>query len=430
MSFIRPFRAVRFNTQTNPDVSTRIAPPYDVLDSHDKQALLDRDPNNFVRVDLPHMPPKDAGPPAAYQQAADTIAAWLADGTLVREDQPSIYAYHQKYTHNGRAYLRRKFFARLKLENFGEGSVFPHEKTFGGPKEDRLALTKAAKANLSPIFGLYEDASNTIADRLQAALPPKPVATGTLDGVENTLWAINDVHVVDDVIRMMQPKPIFIADGHHRYGTSLMYRDWLSAQTGGLAPDHPANYVLCVFCGMEDPGCLILPTHRVLPKVRCEPEFFRGDTNIELLMLDVTDVDSALRALTPLGPQALGVFFGSTGRFGALRPARPTLLDANEKDHCEAWRRLALAFLHAYVIDRAVTPKLNGGAAPEIHYVKVAAAAIDEARAAGGTTFLMQPNTMQELRAVCQAGDLMPQKSTFFYPKLASGLLINPLSQD
>ncbi|MBL8877860.1 MAG: DUF1015 family protein, partial [Phycisphaerales bacterium] len=197
-----------------------------------------------------------------------------------------------------------------------------------------------------------------------------------------------------------------------------------------LAPDHPANYVLCVFCGMEDPGCLILPTHRVLPNVKCDPEFFRADTNIELLMLDVTDVAGALRALTPLGPQACGVFFGVTGRFGALRPARATLLDAYEKEHCEAWRRLALAFLHAYVVDRCISPKLTGGAAPEVHYVKVADAAAKEARDSGGTTFLMQPNTMEELRAVCRAGDLMPQKSTFFYPKLASGLLINPLTPD
>ncbi|MBL8877861.1 MAG: DUF1015 domain-containing protein, partial [Phycisphaerales bacterium] len=214
MSFIRPLKALRFNSQTNPDVSSRIAPPYDVLDASDKQALLERDPDNFVRVDLPHMPPKEAGPPADYQQAADTIAQWLKNGILVRESQPSLYAYHQKYTHAGRSYLRRKFFARLKLENFGEGSVFPHEKTFGGPKEDRLALTKATKANLSPIFGMYEDATNAIADRLQAALPARPTATGTLDGVENSLWAISDVHVIDDVIRLMQPRPIFIADGH------------------------------------------------------------------------------------------------------------------------------------------------------------------------------------------------------------------------
>lgn len=430
MSFIRPFRAVRYNTQTNSDLSSRLAPPYDVLDSHDKQALLDRDPNNFVRVDLPHMPPKDAGSPAVYQQAADTITQWLTNGVMVRDPRPCLYVYHQQYTHEGRAYLRRKFFARLKLENFGEGSVFPHEKTFGGPKEDRLALTKAAKANLSPIFGLYEDAANTIADRLQAALPTQPIAHGTLDGVLNKLWAIDDVHVIDDVIRNMQPRPIFIADGHHRYGTSLMYRDWLASQSGGLPPDHPANYVLCVFCGMEDPGCLILPTHRVLPRIQCSPDFFRSDPNLELLMLDTTEPQTTLKALTSLGPLAVGVFFGTIGCYGALRPARQTLLDSLEKDHCEAWRRLALAFLHTYVIDRGVTPRLNGGAAPEIHYVKVASAAIEEARATGGTAFLMQPNTMQELRAVCQAGDLMPQKSTFFYPKLASGLLINPLTPD
>ncbi|MGE0480273.1 MAG: DUF1015 domain-containing protein [Phycisphaerae bacterium] len=427
MSNVRPLRAIRYANAAGRDLGARLAPPYDVLDQRDKDALLARDPRNFVKLDLPHVPPKVAGPPAAYAAAADTLRSWLADKTLVRDDRESIYVYHQTYTHGSETYVRKMFFARLRLEPFGTGAVFPHEQTFGGPKEDRLCLMRATAANLSPIFGLYEDATNQVAQRLEQALGPEPAAHGTLDGVENRLWVVSDTAAIADVTRLMSAKAIYIADGHHRYGTSLIYRESLKAEGAALPAEHPANYTLCVFCAMEDAGLLILPTHRALPGVRVTAAQLQADGELAVGLLEANDADGALRAVAQLGPQALGAYLAGENRYVSIRPKRADLLDALEPKHSLAWRRLALSFLHAYLLDRVVTPKLNAGRAPDVHYIKSASAAIDDVSPTGGTAFLMQPTTMEELRAVCQANDLMPQKSTFFFPKLASGLVINPL---
>lgn len=427
MSQIRPIPAIRYAPKAaSNDVSTRIAPPYDVIDKAGKEALLARDPANFIKIDLPHVPAKDAGPPAVYEAAAAQFKGWIADGTLTRDAGPAYYAYHQTYTHAGTRYVRKMFFARLRLEEFGKGSVFPHEQTFGGPKEDRLCLTKATRCNLSPIFGVYEDAQNGVAKRLDRELEPTPLLKGELDGVENALWAIRSETAIREVTEMMSPKATFIADGHHRYGTSLNYRAALVAKSGPLAPDHPANFVLCVFCAMEDPGCLILPTHRVLPGVKLTSQTFKSDSKLEVIPLEERDADAIVRRLAQLGPQAVALFGASENNYVAIRPRDPRILAEYESKHSEAWRALGLSFLHAYILDRRVTPEF-GGKAPEIHYVKSGPAAVDEARQTGGAVFLLQPTTMGEMRAVCSAGDLMPQKSTFFFPKLASGLIVNPL---
>lgn len=430
MSEIRPLPGIHYTTRTGErDLSARLAPPYDVLDAPAKQRLLDADAANFVKVDLPHMPPKTAGPEHVYAEAAAQVGAWLADGTLMRDATPAIYVYHQSFRYGGRDYVRKMFFARLRLEEFGKGSVFPHEQTFGGPKADRLLLTKATQANMSPIFGLYPDEENVVAKRLEGAIAgQEPLLEGRLDDTENRVWAVTEPEAVDEIRALMRDKAMFIADGHHRYGTAMNYKAFVEERDGQLAEDHPANFVLCVCCAMGDPGLLILPTHRVLPGKRLSAEFFAGDANVELRRLDATDPDRVPLALAEIGPQAIAIKSAETDGYLAALPARADLLDDLEPDHCPAWRRLALAFLHAYVIDRAVKPRLLDGAEPELHYVKQAVAAVREADETGGTVFLMPANTMEELRGVCEAGDLMPQKSTFFYPKLASGLIINPLT--
>ncbi|MEW6249517.1 MAG: DUF1015 domain-containing protein [Planctomycetota bacterium] len=427
MSTIRPLAGIRYATERSPDVSALIAPPYDIIDDAGKAELLRHSPQNFVRIDLPHMPPKAAGPAAEYEAAARTLEEWLRDGTMVRDGTPAIYVYHQAYEHDGTRYVRKMFFAALRLEPFGEGSIFPHERTFGGPKEDRLMLTKATRTNMSPIFGLYEDAANVVARRLEQGLPDRPLAQGVLEGVENRMWAVTDEATLAEAARLMAPKPTYIADGHHRCGTAMLYRDWLVQQQGPLPPEHPANFVLCVFCAMEDPGLLILPTHRVVPGVDVTAEVLQAGAALDVQRLDAGNAAAALVALPRFGPQALAVYSATARSYLMLRPKSPDILDRLEPQRTAAWRRLGLAFLHAYVLDRLVTQKLCGGKPAEIKYIKADEAAVEAARATQGTAFLMQPTTMEELRGVCSAGDLMPQKSTYFYPKLASGLVVNPL---
>ena len=430
MSTIRPFPAIRYATDAGlRDISARLAPPYDVLDQADKDALLARDPRNFVKIDLPHVPPKSAGPPEAYEASRDTLAQWLNDGTMMRDEQPMVYVYHQKFRYNDTAYTRKMFFARLKLEPFGSGAVFPHEHTFGGPKEDRLCLTKITQANLSPIFGLYEDAGNDVSRLLEDGLPAEPVAQGTLDDTESVMWTVSDPQRIAAAVEMMKPKPIYIADGHHRYGTGLLHRDWQIEQHGELPPEHPANFVLCVFCAMEDPGLLILPTHRMLPGVQVTAELLRADDRLELHTIEAAQPDDVVAALRPLGPQAFAVHNPAEGGYFAICPKQVSILDSFEPDHSPAWRGLGLALLHAYVLKHVVTPKCCGGKEPTVRYIKAAGDAVTAASETKGTAFLMQGNTMEEMRGVCGAGDLMPHKSTYFYPKLASGLIVNPLDR-
>lgn len=419
------FRAIRYGGATS-DISSKLAPPYDVLDVAEKQAMLARDPQNFVKIDLPHCPAKTAGPPAAYAAAAETLSSWLSEGVMKRDERPAIYVYHQAFEHAGVKFTRKKFFARLKLEPFGAGAVFPHEQTFGGPKEDRLLLTQATRANLSPIFALYQDPQNVVTQRLDRAIAASPpLLTGKLDATENQLWAVADAAVIADVQRLMADKPVYIADGHHRYGTSLNYQSLLAQRQVAVPANHPSNYTLSVFCAMEDAGLLILPTHRVLPGLAIDPSALAADAQITLAPLIANNATAAVEALRPHGPQAVALF--SAGRYHVLKPRHVELLDRFEPARSVAWRRLGLTFLHAYLLDRLITPRLGGGNAPEIHYVKSADAAVAEAGNTKGAVFLMQPTTMSEMRDVCQSGDLMPQKSTFFYPKLASGLVVHSL---
>jgi uncharacterized protein (DUF1015 family) len=287
--------------------------------------------------------------------------------------------YYQCYRHEGVDYTRKKFFARLRLEPFGEGSIFPHERTFGGPKEDRLALTRATRANLSPIFGLYEDADNVIASALEPATRGTPLCVGTLDGVESRLWACSDATVIDKVSKLMQPKPVYIADGHHRYGTSLLYRDALRQSSGSLPNEHPANFVLCVLCAMEDPGLLILPTHRVLPRVGGVAAALRSDPELKIAPVDADSPDAAVRSLAQHGPQAVALWEDGSG-YLLVVPKRPEILDSVAAEHSTAWRRLGLAFLHSYLLDRVVTPRCCAGATPDIQYVKAAGPAVEAAR--------------------------------------------------
>ncbi len=430
MSYVLPFAGIRYATDRQADVSSLLSPPYDVLSEADRQALLARSPDNFVLVDLPHTPPKHAGPPEVYERARRQLQDWLSNGRMLRDAAPAIYVYYQAYTHAGRAHVRKMFFARLRLEPFGAGSVFPHEQTFGGPKEDRLALMKATAATLSPIFGLYPDPENTVAARLAAAIGPNPLVHGTLDAVENRLWAVTDPTVISEVRELMASRPTFIADGHHRYGTAMLYRAWLAQREGPLPVDHPANYVMCVFCAMEDPGLLILPTHRVVPGVAFPPASLKGDADVEIAHLPADGADDVPARLEKFGPQAVGMFSAAPGAgegFYVLRPWKETLLDGVCPERSAAWRRLGLAFLHAWLLDRVIGRHTKGQAL-DIHYVKSASAAVQEARDTGGCCFLMQPTTMKELGDVCTAGDLMPQKSTYFFPKLASGLVVSPLT--
>ena len=414
------------------DVSKLIAPPYDVLGEADKARLIDGDDHNIVVVDLPHVPPKTAGPDRVYEQAAGQLTSWLDIRCLARDEKPAIYVYHQHYELGGKRLTRKKFFSRLRLEQFGSGAIFAHEETFGGPKEDRLKLTMSTRCNLSPIYGLYPDPKNEVASALDEAIGRRPPdQVGVMQGVENALWVIHDPATIKAVQSKMADRSVFVADGHHRYSTALMYRDKVIEEMGEPLDEDPVNFVLAVLGGMEDPGATIQPYFRCL----VEPAQLKSKDLTALLSKDFKctttrrpagDAELA-RVLAAEGTSAFGMYFAADDATSIVSPKSGSLLAAVEPKRSEAWRTLAYSVLHRYVIDEVIGPKLCNGKPPVLHYHKSLAETITDAKESGGVGLLMPATTMEQLRAICTAGELMPQKSTYFHPKIATGMVINPL---
>ncbi len=416
MAHIAPFRALRYDFRSNGgDVSNFVAPPYDVLDQAEKQRLLATESANIVAVDLPYAPAKSLGPPHGYEVAGRTLRRWMQERTIICEDRPAIYVYHQCFDYDKISYVRRMFIALLRLEPFSAGVVVPHEETFGGPKEDRLALMKATHTQLSPIYGLYRDESDDISQALTRRTSGTPDALARLEGVENRLWIESDPHVVDRITSAFSDKKVYIADGHHRYNTALNYREWVTQQLNGHLPDdHPAQFVMMVFGSMDDQGSLILPTHRVLTNVGQ----LKMDSFLELWADGCEECEPRDADMT--------IFHGASRLSKPIRFTRREKLATLEPNKSPAWRSLDVAYLHRYLIDERLRSLLQGQTT-SIQYIKSEEQARQLASERQGVALLCKPPTMAQLRSVGEAGDLMPQKSTFFYPKVVTGFTLHSL---
>ena len=445
MPFIAPLAAIRYPQS---EQSALVAPPYDVLTAADKARLLERNGHNIVALDLPHCPPKEAGPDAAYEAAGHTLRLWLEAEILKRDDKAGLYPYQQTYSHNGVTYKRRGMFARVRLEDFGpEGTIHPHEQTFSGPKEDRLKLLRATKTNLSPIFGLYDDPSNDVTDFLfEAVNNQAPIATAELPtqdhkaSVISELWAITDHGVIRDIQLMMDDKHLYIADGHHRYGTALNYRKELSEARGVPLGHHDAaNYCLFVLIAMQDPGLIIMPTHRVIAAEALENFYLEGFTEAAEKYFQIVETKFTGDSLGHLeeelpsfGEHAMGVYDPIADRAVVIKPLSGDPLAQFQGDpglagKSAAWRQLDVAILQHLVFERVVQPKFVGSGKKMAWAFPHEAREVAELCKSGQyrVGFLLQPTPLTAVRDLCNAHELMPQKSTFFYPKLATGLVLN-----
>lgn len=433
MATIRPFHGIHYANRPDLELSMLLAPPYDVLDEAGKAALQARHPNNIVTIDLPFLPPKSLGPQEVYDKANTTFQAWLSAGVLVKDKRPATYPYSQTYEHNGKTFHRRGFFCLVKLSPFGEGQVVPHEKTYKGPIEDRLRLMHTTGAQMSPVFGLFNDNRGEITKTLFQHIG-KPLLDGHLDGVRNQLWAVIDADVENEIIRMMGTKPIYIADGHHRYTTALQYKAEVEKAHGGpLPPNHPANY--CLFClvNMYDDGLLILPTHRLIGGLQnfdidafrsaVHPHFSLSETPITPdRMQDLAD------AIVQDDPHTFGLYDAKTKKSYKLKLVNMDVLKPLEPKHSEAWRSLDVAILQRYLLDEVLKPKFAGGQDPTKGYSSDAKQIVPHV---DGKKFqialLLRPTPLPALEELGRHDEVMPQKSTYFFPKLATGMIINPL---
>lgn len=432
MAQIRPFKGVHFSKRRGSDISRLIAPPYDILTEAGRAEFQAKDAHNIVYVDLPHVPPKSAGPDELYDRANINLQAWLGSGILERDNRPALYPYTQSYEYGGRTFHRRGFIALVRLSAFGEGNVVPHEKTYAGAIEDRMKLMQATGMQLSPIFGLFSDPRNEVTGMLYHNLG-KPELTATLDGVKNDLWSVIDAEVENRVIDWMKHKPIYIADGHHRYTTALQYQKQVEQEHHGqLPPNHPANYCMFVLVGMQDDGLLILPTHRLIGGLSnfSIGAFASSVANVFDVIESPLQADQVAEAADGLDrepPHTFGLYDGLAKKLYYLRLKNIDVLKNFEPGQSEAWRRLDVAILQRYLLDEILRPHfatrdLVKGYTPDPTTI---AGQVDGK--AYQIAIMLRSTPLHALEELGKNGEVMPQKSTYFFPKLATGMMTYPL---
>jgi uncharacterized protein (DUF1015 family) len=263
MAEIRAFRGFRYDLGRVGALSDVIAPPYDVIDSSLQQKLYDASQYNAIRIELTRDDPDETHD--KYTRAARTLKEWIASDAVKQDSARSLYVYEQEFTVEGKTYTRRGFLARVRLEPFGTGRIYPHEQTLSGPKADRLKLYQATGFNISPVFGLYPDSEDAVFKIFEPAIRKQPPLSATDHlGVINRLWVVTDSTIVSEVMGAMGPKPVYIADGHHRYETGLKYLELERAAGAVTDSESPQNFCLMMLVGMSDPGLIILPTHRLV----------------------------------------------------------------------------------------------------------------------------------------------------------------------
>jgi len=445
------FPAVQFakaSADAGHDVSAFIAPPYDVLDQGAKDRLLARESHNVVGVDLPHLPAKSAGPAAVYEGAGNTFRGWLADGVLTRRPSPVMFAYRQTYEFGGTKHERTGMACCVETLPFGPrsgGGILPHEQTFSGPKEDRFALMKAARAQFSPIFGLHPDDDGRATQILRSVCASRPAdcVAMTDDGVKHELWTINDQETISAYADALAGEDVFVADGHHRYTTALNYLAQLEEQDG-VASDHPARRCMIVLVGMSDPGLIIGPTHRVLGGMKHYTWEKFLDAAVGLFVFrevqgGLAGLNNQLELEGESGREnVLGFYDFASGRGFLGSPKKPDPLEEAFSGKPRAWRTLDVAIIQHLIVEKVCQPRLNDDqpvqwAFPHsVDEVAEIGAGVEKG-SGGGKSFvpqlavLVRPTPLESVREVSKANELMPQKSTFFYPKLATGLFINPL---
>jgi uncharacterized protein (DUF1015 family) len=421
MAEIEPLRALRYELGRTGGLQSVVAPPYDVIDAEDRRALIAGSPYNVVEIDLPVA--ADGGDP--YESAASTLKAWREEGVVVQDDTPALWPLQQDYTGpDGLRRTRSGFLARVRVEEYGAGRIRPHERTHPGPKEDRLRLTRATRANLSPIFSLFSDPSGAAWGALEASVGDAAPWAETTDGdgTHSRLWRVEDPAAIEAVRAALKPAELLIADGHHRYETARVYAE----EIGG---DGPHRHVLMCLVALEDPGLTVFPTHRLLKGLRPDQHetlanALRADFEIEPL------ADTSALAPPEGGGVRIGYIDAHFKRPFMLSLKDPAIADRALPEHAEPYRRLDTAVLEALILKGALQmtdddiDHLSG-----LGYARDFEQALELVQtAAYDAAFFMAPTPVRRVQEVAESGESMPPKSTYFFPKVPTGLVFNPLA--
>lgn len=440
MAHVIPFHGTLYNPATVGDVRQVVAPPYDIIDNSLQKTLHERHPHNVIRLELGYEQPNDNASHNKYIRAAVALKDWLKSGALRRDSQPAIYyhtiEYQPPYSAPGTpTKLFKGFLSTVELEEFGSGKIYPHENTRAAAKTDRLNLLEACRANFSPIISLYSDPQNDILTLIEQAIASDKPRIDFQDdvGFRQRLWSVTDAGVLDKVVQAMKTKLLFIADGHHRYETALNYRRARRQQAGASSAPQPYDNVLMLFASLEDKGLTVLPTHRVLTT--------RAPAAADLLRaLDPLFEVTPLPFQSNNEPQVRGQFIEtlrsrgqSVPMFGlalqndphyyllTLRATHRPSASASPRD------RLDVSLLQQHVISTVCPTQQEQEA---ILYSKDDHEALNWVRQGAGTAaLLLNPTKVAEVQAVASAGERMPHKSTYFFPKPLTGLVMNVMEE-
>ncbi|MBA2662361.1 MAG: DUF1015 domain-containing protein [Bradymonadaceae bacterium] len=443
MAEIKAFRGMRFNPSRfdNEEFARLVAPPYDVIDATEQDELYARHSNNIVRLDLNRTQASDEAENNRYTRARRHMMDWLATGVLRIDDAPVFFVHLQEFSdETGARHSRRGFVSLTRLADYEEGIVLPHERTLKGPKADRLELMKATECNLSQVFFLYEDPSGAV-DRLLGE-PPSGGDTldiTTPDGIRHVMWPIADDGVHAEIAQLLADKPLLIADGHHRYETALAYRDFRRSVAEEPNSEALYEYTMGFMVNIHDPGLQVFPTHRVVhgtadfdfDRLRSQLEA-SGHFSVRALSADlVSDAGRLQEELLQAGQHypsfALLSSQSSTPLLVSFTGDESSPIFDDETPN--EVRALDVAILHEGIIDRLLgVSKEAQEAKTNLGYIK----GFEESVAAARNSYtqlvvLMNATPVDQVNRVCLSGGKMPQKSTFFYPKILSGLVINPL---
>lgn len=417
MTQIRPFKGIRYNREITGEPATVITPPYDVIGGREQELYYRRSPYNIIRLEYGRSRPDDRPGDNRYTRAAETIRRWLEEKVLVAEAEPAFYIHRQSFSHNGDNFHRTGLIAALKLEPYENKIVLPHEETMSLPKSDRLELLRSCRANFSPIFGLFPDPDRLLKKIAAPVLETEPLLEIAADdiGQSHLLWAVREIGLQSKLAALLDPLPVYIADGHHRYETALHY-----AGECDMEREPGSGFILANLVSLEDPGLVILPTHRLLEELSAE--------QYELLERILERHFQLLQRGVPedLDPYAFTAEMEKRGEeypcLGLITPGRAALLTPKKLPDGEN--------LDVDILQQSIMRPLFGGAGAEAleqlltftHDAAEAVQAVIAGDAAGA--FLLNPTPMDAVTERSLRGEVMPQKSTYFYPKLPSGLVI------
>ncbi len=426
MAQISAFKGLRFDTDTAGDIRSLCCPPYDIISEQQRLGYIDENEYNIIRLELP----KEGENP--YATAKDILKLWEDKGVLIREEAPALYIYEEEFTAYGKRNSIKGLICRLKVEEFSKGVVLPHEFTLSKAKEDRLNLMKATNCNFSQIYGLYMDEEHTSLSTIDKASERDADLQFTDDeGITHRMWIVTDEMTIAKLVADFDSRKIYIADGHHRYETALNYRNWCREE--GISKEGDAqDYQMIFLCDMGHPGLVVFPTHRLVRDLdsfnkeqvlaKCEKYFdiekHTGTDNMEQLLCDMDKE----------GRKSFGFYTGQ-GEWYQLTLKDLSVMDDLLPELSIASRRLDVTVLHSLVLEEIFgIDKENMAQQINLTYTKFfeeAVSAVDEGKAQ--CSFVLNPTKVTEIRDVASEGEKMPQKSTYFYPKMITGMVMNKL---